>query len=42
MRLHEQGRQYRRDDDGAMSVAKLVRRMKNLLEIEIGEVWVEG
>lgn len=34
--------QYRRDDDGAMPVGKLVRRMKNVLEIEIGEVWVEG
>ena len=42
MRLGEQGRQYRRDDDGALSVTQLVRRMKNLLEIEIGEVWVEG
>lgn len=26
----------------ALSVTQLVRRMKNLLEIEIGEVWVEG
>ena len=34
--------QYRRDDDGALPVGKLVRRMKNVLEIEIGEVWVEG
>ena len=42
MRLGEQGRQYRRGDDGTMSVTQLVRRMKNLLEIEIGEVWVEG
>jgi exodeoxyribonuclease VII large subunit len=42
MRVREQGMQYRRDDDGAMSVGKLVRRMKNLLEIEIGDVWVEG
>jgi exodeoxyribonuclease VII large subunit len=25
-----------------MTVTRLVRRMKNLLEIEIGEVWVEG
>ena len=25
-----------------MSVARLVRRMKNVLEIEIGDVWVEG
>lgn len=42
MRLGEQGRQYQRGDDGALSVAKLVRRMKNILEIEIGDVWVEG
>ncbi|NIP94262.1 MAG: hypothetical protein GWO24_12725, partial [Akkermansiaceae bacterium] len=42
MRLQEQGMQYRRDDDGAMPVSKLVRRMKNVLEIEIGDVWVEG
>lgn len=26
----------------ALSVTRLVRRMKNLLEIEIGDVWVEG
>jgi len=26
----------------SMTVSRLVRRMKNLLEIEIGEVWVEG
>lgn len=26
----------------SISVTRLVRRMKNLLEIEIGEVWVEG
>lgn len=26
----------------ALTVTRLVRRMKNLLEIEIGEVWVEG
>jgi len=26
----------------AMSVTRLVRRIKNLLEIELGEVWVEG
>jgi exodeoxyribonuclease VII large subunit len=26
----------------ALSVTRLVRRMKNLLEIEIGEIWVEG
>mgnify|MGYP001603906256 CR=1 FL=1 len=25
-----------------LSVTRLVRRMKNLLEIEIGEIWVEG
>ena len=25
-----------------MTVSKLVRRMKNILEIEIGDVWVEG
>ena len=42
MRMQEQGKQYRRGDDGAMSVSGLVRRMKNTLEIEIGDVWVEG
>ena len=42
MRMREQGEQYRRGDDGAMSVSRLVRRMKNVLEIEIGDVWVEG
>jgi exodeoxyribonuclease VII large subunit len=42
MGVGEQGMQYRRSDEGAMSVTKLVRRMKNLLEIEIGDVWVEG
>jgi exodeoxyribonuclease VII large subunit len=42
MRVGEQGMQYQRGDDGAMSVTKLVRRMKNILEIEIGDVWVEG
>ena len=26
----------------ALSVTQLVRRMKNLLEIELGELWVEG
>ncbi len=26
----------------ALSVTQLVRRMKNLLEVELGEVWVEG
>ena len=42
MRIEEQGKQYQRGDDGSMSVTKLVRRMKNALEIEIGDVWVEG
>ena len=42
MRLNEQGHQYRGRDDGALTVSRLVRRMKNVLEIEIGEVWVEG
>ncbi|MBJ06297.1 MAG: exodeoxyribonuclease VII large subunit [Verrucomicrobiaceae bacterium] len=42
MRMREQGKQYQRGDDGTMSVGRLVRRMKNILEIEIGEVWVEG
>lgn len=28
--------------DKALSVTQLLRRMKNLLEIQIGEVWVEG
>ncbi len=30
------------EGDGAIPVSKLVRRMKNVFEIEIGEVWVEG
>jgi len=42
MRVREQGEHYRRGDDEAMSVSRLVRRMKNVLEIEIGDVWVEG
>ncbi|MGB6222257.1 exodeoxyribonuclease VII large subunit [Haloferula sp.] len=29
-------------DSKALSVTQLVRRMKNLLEIELGEQWVEG
>jgi exodeoxyribonuclease VII large subunit len=29
-------------DKAALSVTQLLRRMKNLLEIQIGEVWVEG
>ena len=29
-------------EDKALSVTQLLRRMKNLLEIQIGEVWVEG
>lgn len=41
MRVSEQGSQYG-DAAGALSVSQLVRRMKNILEIEIGEVWVEG
>ncbi len=28
--------------DAALSVTQLLRRMKNLLEVQIGEVWVEG
>ncbi|MEE2622902.1 MAG: exodeoxyribonuclease VII large subunit, partial [Verrucomicrobiota bacterium] len=40
--MREQGEHYRRGDEGAMSVSRLVRRMKNVLEIEIGDVWVEG
>ncbi|MFT3990305.1 MAG: exodeoxyribonuclease VII large subunit [Luteolibacter sp.] len=28
--------------DKALSVTQLMRRMKNLLEIQVGEVWVEG
>ncbi len=31
-----------RRPDGVMTVGQLVRRMRNVLEIEIGEVWVEG
>jgi exodeoxyribonuclease VII large subunit len=30
------------DTPAALSVTQLLRRMKNLLEIQIGEVWVEG
>ncbi|MEM1083304.1 MAG: exodeoxyribonuclease VII large subunit [Verrucomicrobiota bacterium] len=30
------------DDAKALSVTQLVRRMKNLLEIELGEQWIEG
>jgi exodeoxyribonuclease VII large subunit len=26
----------------ALSVTQLLRRMKNLLEVQVGEVWVEG
>jgi exodeoxyribonuclease VII large subunit len=29
-------------DDKALSVTQLLRRMKNLLEVQVGEVWVEG
>ena len=29
-------------EEKALSVTQLLRRMKNLLEIQIGEVWVEG
>lgn len=29
-------------DDKTMTVTRLVRKMRNLLEIELGEVWVEG
>ena len=29
-------------EEKALSVTQLMRRMKNLLEIQIGEVWVEG
>jgi exodeoxyribonuclease VII large subunit len=28
--------------DKALSVTQLLRRMKNLLEVQIGEIWVEG
>ena len=28
--------------DKALSVTQLLRRMKNLLEVQVGEVWVEG
>ena len=31
-----------RPEPKALSVTQLLRRMKNLLEIEIGEIWVEG
>jgi len=29
-------------DKAALSVTQLLRRMKNLLEVQVGEVWVEG
>ncbi|MGB0993082.1 MAG: exodeoxyribonuclease VII large subunit [Akkermansiaceae bacterium] len=29
-------------DNKALTVTRLVRRMRNLLEIELGEIWVEG
>jgi exodeoxyribonuclease VII large subunit len=29
-------------EDKALSVTQLLRRMKNLLEVQVGEVWVEG
>ncbi|MCU0777678.1 MAG: exodeoxyribonuclease VII large subunit [Akkermansiaceae bacterium] len=29
-------------DDKALTVTQLLRRMKNLLEVQVGEVWVEG
>ncbi len=32
----------RTPEDKALSVTQLLRRMKNLLEVQIGEIWVEG
>jgi exodeoxyribonuclease VII large subunit len=32
----------RTPEEKALSVTQLLRRMKNLLEIQVGEVWVEG
>ena len=32
----------RTPDEKALSVTQLLRRMKNLLEVQIGEMWVEG
>jgi len=29
-------------EEKALSVTQLLRRMKNLLEVQIGEMWVEG
>lgn len=29
-------------DDKALTVTQLLRRMKNLLEVQVGEIWVEG
>ena len=29
-------------EEKALSVTQLLRRMKNLLEVQIGETWVEG
>lgn len=34
--------QPRRSEEKALSVTQLLRRMKNLLESQVGEVWVEG
>ncbi|MDA0768158.1 MAG: exodeoxyribonuclease VII large subunit [Verrucomicrobia bacterium] len=42
MRVNEQGRQYAGPEESALTVSRLVRRMRNILEIELGELWVEG
>jgi exodeoxyribonuclease VII large subunit len=42
MNLFTQKPAGKEGDREALSVSRLLRRMRNLLEIEIGEVWVEG
>ena len=36
------GSESREEKREALPVSRLLRRMRNLLEIEIGEIWVEG
>lgn len=42
MNLFTQGRDTEKGEREAIPVSRLLRRMRNLLEIEIGDVWVEG
>lgn len=34
--------EMKREDDATLSVTQLMRRMRNVLEIGVGEIWVEG